>query len=95
MSSKLNKLHYKTKFYFRTGPKRDLHFLEDITRSVECMWCQQKAKGYTRTTDGQTDDGQSDPYVALCFASTQKISTGTRVISGCSVATSSLIDDPI
>ena len=35
------------------------------------MWRQQKQS----VTDEQTDDGQSDPYVALCFAGATKIIT--------------------
>ena len=31
-----------------------------------------KAKRH-RQTAGQTDDGQSDPYVALCFTGAQKL----------------------
>ena len=38
------------------------------------MWRQQKQS----TIDGQTDDGQSDPYVVLCFAGTTKIVAAFR-----------------
>ena len=33
-----------------------------------------------RRTDGRTDDGQSDPYVSLCFAGDTKMKFSTRLI---------------
>ena len=37
--------------------------------SAECMWHQQKQS----ITDKQTEDGQSDPHVALCSAGATKM----------------------
>ena len=37
------------------------------------MWFQQKQSVTDGQTEGETDDWQSDPYVALCFAGATKI----------------------
>ena len=34
---------------------------------------------FASVTDGQTDDGQSDPYVSLCFAGDTKILRCNRI----------------
>ena len=36
-----------------------------------------------RPMDGQTDDGQSDPYVSLCFAGDTKIRIWKVIILHC------------
>ena len=36
---------------------------------------------YWSVTEGQTDDGQSDPYVSLCFAGDTKMKSGALLPS--------------
>ena len=49
------------------------NYQESVTIGQKDTWTDRRTERWTeRQTQGQTDAGQSDPYVPLCFEATQK-----------------------
>ena len=53
--------------------KHECPHLKKIVAAFRGMHVSPAKHSSASVTDGQTDDGQSDPYVSLCFAATQKV----------------------